>query len=121
MGSLYRRHRTWWLRYSVPDPEHPGRVKAVRESSGTERKTDAQTLLDRRVGAVASGAVVTPRLERLTFAEAAQDVLRDYRTNGKRSVGDVERHLKLHLLPFFGRVRLSAISTPMVREYITRR
>jgi integrase len=121
MGSLYRRHHTWWLRYSIADPERPGRVKVVRESSGTERKTDAQTLLDRRVGAIASGTVVTPRLERLTFAEAAQDVLRDYRVNGKRSVADVERHLKLHLLPFFGQVRLSAISTPTVREYITRR
>jgi integrase len=55
---------------------------------------------------------------RLTFTAAARDVLDDYRMNGRRSLPDVERHVRLHLAPFFGRRRMAAISTADVRRYV---
>src|SRR5438309_8290447 len=41
--------------------------------------------------------------------------------NRKRSLLDVERHVRLHLGPFFGRRRLAAITTADVRRYVLRR
>ena len=66
--------------------------------------------------------VVTRRpLPRLTFSIAARGVLDDYRMNRKRSIVDVQRHVRLHLAPFFGRRRMAAITTADVRRYVARR
>jgi len=54
-------------------------------------------------------------------SDAARDLLNDYRTNGKRSLVDVQRHVRMHLEPFFGRRRMSAITTADVRQYVARR
>lgn len=58
---------------------------------------------------------------RLTFRAAVRDVLDDYRINRRRSLPDVERHVRLHLDPFFGRHPMAAITTAAVRRYIVRR
>ena len=65
-------------------------------------------------------ARVPPR-RRLTFRAAVRDVLDDYRMNRKRSLRDVERHVRLHLAPFFGRRRMATITTADVRRYVLRR
>src|SRR5438046_8377586 len=41
--------------------------------------------------------------------------------NRKRSLLDVERHVRLHLGPFIGRRRLAAITTADIRRYVLRR
>src|SRR5207249_8178917 len=64
---------------------------------------------------------VGPPIPRLTFRAAVRDVLDDYRINRKRSLVDVERHVRLHLAPFFGRRRMAAITTTDVRRYVVRR
>ena len=63
----------------------------------------------------------TLRLPQITFLSAVRDVLDDYRLNHRRSRADVERHFRLHLLPFFGRRRMAAITTADVRRYVARR
>jgi integrase len=55
------------------------------------------------------------------LATAIQDVLTDYRINRRRSLGDVQRHVRLHLAPFFGRRRMAAITTADVRRYVAQR
>ena len=65
--------------------------------------------------------VLTPPLPGPTFRAAVRDVLDDYRMNRKRSLLDVERHVRLHLGPFFGRRRLAAITTADIRRYVLRR
>jgi len=60
-------------------------------------------------------------LPRLTFRIAVRHVLDDYRINRRRSLTDVERHVRLHLAPFFGRRRMAALTTADVRRYIVRR
>jgi len=64
---------------------------------------------------------VGPPIPRLTFRAAVRDVLDDYRINRKRSLADVERHVRLHLGPFFDRRRMAAITTGDVRRYVVRR
>ncbi len=58
---------------------------------------------------------------RLTFHAAVRDVLDDYRMNGRRSLADVERHVRLHLAPAFGRRRLADIGAADVRRYVLAR
>jgi integrase len=55
---------------------------------------------------------------RLRFADLAGDVVNDYRVNGKRSINDVERRFRKHLLPFFGRKLASSINASDVRQFI---
>ena len=106
MGTIYRRKdsKKLWIKYYKDG-------RASYESSGSTRRKDAEKLLKLREGDVARGVPVTPQVGRLRFDEAAKDVVNDYRTNGKRSLRDIERRLRLHLLPYFGRQRMTAIST----------
>jgi len=64
---------------------------------------------------------VSVPIPRLTFRTAVRDVLDDYRVNRRRSLADVERHVRLHLMPQFGRRRMAAITTAHVRRYVIRR
>ena len=66
-------------------------------------------------------ALVRTALTGPTFRAAVRDVLDDYRMNRKRSLLDVERHVRLHLGPFFGRRRLAAITPADIRRYALRR
>ena len=114
MGQLKRRGSIWWVRYY-----RDGR--RFEESTRSDRREDAVRLLKVREGDVARGLPVTPKIGRLRFDEAADDVLNDYRVNGKRSLDDVRRRFVLHLLPFFGGRRMSTLATPDVRVYIAQR
>ncbi len=70
---------------------------------------------------VAPRTILTPSLHPLTFRAATREVLDDYRMNRKRSLVDVQRHVRLHLEPFFGRRRMAAITTADVRRYAAQR
>jgi len=114
MGELKKRGQIWWVRYYRDGRRH-------EESSHSDLREDAVRLLKVREGDVARGLPVTPKIGRLRFDEAADDVLNDYRVNGKRSLDDVQRRFTLHLTPFFGGRRLSTVTTPDVREYVAQR
>jgi len=95
MGQLKRRNRIWWIRYYRDG-------KRYEESSGSEKENDARKLLRLREGDIERGVAATPNVSRIRFEEAAEDVINDYRTNGKRSLDDLDRRIKKHLTPFFG-------------------
>lgn len=116
MGCVYRRKdsKRWWIKYIRSG-------KPYHESSGSERKKDAVDLLKRREGDIVRGVAVTPKIHKFRFEDAAEDVLNDYRTNGKRSLVVVERRIRKHLTPFFAGWRMANISTTHVREYIAKR
>src|SRR6516225_9709009 len=116
MGSIYRQKESkfWWIKYY-----RNGRP--YRESTGSDRESDARRLLRLREGDIERGVAVSPRVGRVTVEEAAADVLNDYRVNGRRSLDDVERRLRRHLLPFFCGRRLASIATADVRAYIAKR
>jgi hypothetical protein len=60
-------------------------------------------------------------MARVTFDQAAAEVVANYRINRKRSLADVQRRITLHLTPFFEHRRLSTIDKRDVRQYITAR
>ena len=60
------------------------------------------------------------RSGKFTFDDAVQDVVTDYRVNGKRTTEDVERRIALHLAPYFGGRRMAAITTDL-RAFVAHR
>lgn len=113
MGELKLRGRIWWIRYY-----RNGR--RFEESAGSQRK-GRRAALRLREGDIARGLPVSPKIGRLTFEDAAADVIADYQANGKRSLAVTARRIRKHLTPFFGGRRMAAITTSDVRAYIVKR
>jgi integrase len=116
MGSVYSRPRSpyLWIKYY----QH-GRV--VRESTETTNPTVARRMLRAREGDVEHGIPIDPQVGRITFDEAAKDVLNDYKANRKRTYADTKRRIKKHLAPFFGNKRMSSITTSDIRAFVAKR
>ena len=109
-----REQSVWWIKYQVA-----GRPVCV--SAGSERKEDAKKLLREREHLVDIGAAITAQVNRVTFEDAAADLITDYQTNRRRSLRVVELRITKHLAPFFGRRRLMTISTVDVRAFTAKR
>src|SRR5437899_8798431 len=103
MGSVFRQKGVWRIQYY-----REGRPYI--ESSHSHHKDDAVRLLKLREGAIAKGVPVAPKIGRLRFEEAAQDLVDEYRLNNRDSLDELERRIKLHLKPFFGGRRMATIT-----------
>src|SRR5262249_26203329 len=114
-GELILRGKTWYLRYY----DHRGRRR--QESSGSEKRTEAEKTLRQRLKAKDDGLPVGPDVGKVRFAEAAKDLINDYQITGKRSLAVAQRRIDKHLTPFFGSMRMVAITTSEVRAYIAKR
>src|ERR1700730_16213329 len=132
MGSLYKRKQkltdgtsrelpTIWIKYYQNG-------RAVRESTGTTKETVARRMLRAREGDVEHGIPITPKMGRVTFEDAAADLLNDYKINGKKTYAQPKRRVRLHpgavgadgRRLFSGR-RLSSISTSDIRAFVAAR
>jgi integrase len=114
VGCIYKRGRIYWVKYS-----RTGR--AYYESSGSKKHEDARRLLRLREGDIEKGLPVTPRVGRMRFQEAASDLEREYMVNERRSLADLQRRIRLHLVPFFGKCRMAHVTTADVRRYTDER
>jgi hypothetical protein len=114
-GSVWRKRRMWWFAYTGPDG------KRVAESSGSERKGDAERLLRKRLGAKEHVLPVVPNAEKLTFVQAKDASLADARAHELRSIDEVERRVEKHLLPFFGSRSLASLTGSDVLAYVAHR
>ena len=125
MGSLYKRKQkmpddtyhelaTWWIKYYQGG-------RAVRESTGTTKEPVARRILRTREGDVERGIPIVPQMGRITFEDAAEDLLNDYKVNGKRTHDHVKRRIDLALKPAFKGKRLLSITTSEIRAYVATR
>jgi integrase len=116
MGSVYSRKRSpyLWIKYH----QHG---RPVRESTGTKNETVARRMLRAREGDVEHGIPIDPKVGRVTFHEAAEDMLNDYKANRKKTYIDAKRRINKHLAPFFGNKRMSSVTTSDVRAFIAKR
>ena len=112
MGRIYRQagRSHWQLKYS-----RDGQV--IFESARTADRAAAKRLLRQREAAIDRGEPVHLKVRRFGFDEAARDLLNDYQIQGYRSRSCVERHIRLHLAPFFGGRPLVKITAIKVRAY----
>lgn len=93
----------------------------VRESSHSTKDSDAEKLLRRRIGEIEAGTFTGPKLMKISVDELAEDLMAEYRANGRKSLPDVEARWRLHLKPFFGGLRAVLITTQLVDKYKARR
>lgn len=113
MGLIYKRGKTWWIKYYRNG-------KPFYESSGSEKETEAKRLLKSREGSVADGKFYGLKIERITFDELAEDLLNDYRINARKSLDRVELSVK-HLKKFFGGTKAANITSGEIQRYILKR
>lgn len=113
MGSIYLRGSTYWIKYYRGG-------KPYRESSHSNKKGDADRLLKLREGQVAENRFYGLKPEKIRFEELAQDVINDYKINGKRSLKRAEQCLN-HLSDYFQDTRAIDITTDRIRAYILHR
>jgi integrase len=115
MGMIYKRgeSRFYWIKYYRNG-------QPIRESTGTDKETEAKRILREKEGDIAAGRPVVPHADRVRFEELAEDFLNDYRVNRKRSLDRAERSVK-HLTRYFAGWKAINISTPAVRAYIAKR
>jgi integrase len=112
-GSVFRFKGTgnWWIKYHRNG-------KPVRENSHSPKVKDAERLLKRRMGEIAAGMWTGPKIDRTMMAELYQDLEREYRINGRKSIGHLKARWKLHLEPLFGALKASQVTSETVGRYI---
>ena len=126
MGHIYK--RTWkdkqgdirqsdifWIKYY-----RDGRP--FYESSQSTKEGDAKRLLKDREGDIVTGAPISPKMGSRKFKELSEDILTDNRIDGKKSHKHTELRFRLHLLPYFGHLKASLISTSsIIQKYVAKR
>jgi hypothetical protein len=112
--NIYLRGSIWWVQYS-----HRGRQ--VRESSHSTVYAEADRLLKKRQGEVVTGKFAGLEPDRVTVFELFKEVEQDCRDNLRSSLPQVLSRLKNHLIPSFGRIRASALSSDHVARYRAKR
>lgn len=113
MGMLYLRGKTYWIKHYMNG-------RPIRESTGTSKLREAERFLKDREGRVVQGAPILPRLDRIRFAEAAEDLLEHYQTTGSRNMRDVNTKMK-PLRACFDHIRLVNIDAASVTKYVNQR
>ena len=125
MGSLYRPKYTykngqthissiWWIQYYCCG-------KCVRESSQSVDHAEAKRLLKRREGEGTKGRITMSMTHKVPFSELAALVEADYKINHFRSFVDIELRHRLHILPYFGKMRATQIGEADIDRYILKR
>lgn len=113
MGTVYIRGKTWWIKYYRNG-------KPYYESARTKNETEAKRKLRLREGQIADNKFPGLRVEKILFNELTQDLINDYKMNGRKSLERVEHSLK-HLNAYFMGMRASNITTDLIQRYIVKR
>lgn len=124
MGHVYRRGKTWWIKYFVNG-------KANYESSRSDSQQAAEKLLKKKEGDVARGKKVSAKQSQFRFDEARDDLLNarridvaapseELKQRKLRNLKKLEGRIAKHLTPFFSKRRMEDIDTSLLRVYIRR-
>jgi integrase len=99
----------WWISYTVGG-------RRIRESAKTTRKGEAEGMLRQRLEDAGQGGPLQRDLERVTFDQLEEAILRDYRRNGFRSLPRLKTSLR-HLRGYFGGWAVPAIDAAAIDRY----
>jgi integrase len=104
---------TWWISFS-----HRG--KRIRESSHSEKRTDAVKLLMKKLAEHGKGQPLVPDADRTTFEQLVTMLIDNYKANGRRSLDKLNSRFN-HLRSFFGMDRAIDITTDRIDRYVAAR
>jgi len=108
-GYIYQRGPVWWIRYSVHG-------KDFRESSGSEKDTDAMRLLKSRWQEVGRGRFIGPSADRVMMDDLLDALEVNYTINGRRSLGTLKGRI-WHLRAAFGNMRAMDVTEERIERY----
>jgi integrase len=110
MGAIYLRGNTYWVKYYRDG-------KPYRESSKSQKESDAKRLLRQREGQIVEGKFPGLQINRITFNDLAADLAADYSINGKKSAWRADISIR-HLKERFGGVKVVNITSTTIHAYI---
>jgi integrase len=115
-GSIYQRPDSpvYWMKYSRNG-------KTFRESTKCADPDKAEKKLKKRLAEIITGTFVGPQTERVRVSELAEDFLREYRINERKTVDDAERRWETHLKPFLGYMRAVDVTSSVLARYVDER
>lgn len=87
MGTIYKRGAVYWIKYYRNG-------KPYRESTRSTKELEAKRMLKLREGQVAEGRFPGLQVERVRFEELAEDLITDYKVNGKKSLERAEHSVE---------------------------
>ena len=109
-----RESSVYWCKYYMNG-------RPVRESTKCTKEQDARRFLKLREGAVATGAPIPPRIDRVLYDELAEDLVTFYKTTGRwKNLDDVHDRLA-RLNAFFKGYRATAVMPDVIARYIAKR
>ncbi len=116
VGEIIKRGRIYYIRY------YDGKGRRRLETTKSTDRNEAEKSLRKRLSAKDAGVLPEAAIGSLTLKEATDDLIADYKTNGRKSLRDVRGKISMHLHPFFGeRRRMVSIGTPEIRRFIAER
>jgi integrase len=115
-GSLYRQKSSanWSIQYYRNG-------KVYRQTTGTTNRRRAERMLAKKLAEIATHTFIPPRAERILVEELAQDMLRDYQNNGRKSLDDAKARWEKHLQPVFGQLRAANVNNDDLTGYVSGR
>jgi site-specific recombinase XerD len=113
MGSIYKRGNIYWIKYYRNG-------KPYRESTKSKKEADAKRLLKKREGEISDDKLPGIYFDRIRFDELAEDLIRDYRLNGRKSIDRVKQAV-VHLRGTFQDERITDITTLQIEKYVEKR
>ena len=115
-GSIFKQagSRFLWIAY------RDANGKLLRESSGSEKPTDAQKLLRDRMGKADTGNAVTSEIRRITVETLYEGLLAEYKKENQ-DVGWAKGRWTTHLESFFSSMRAVNVGTRQINGYIAKR
>ncbi len=120
-GTIYQRGDAFWLKYYRDgQPIRESVAKSLNKAPGDVTEAEARKLLNQRLGKIANGEPIALQAERVRVGELLDDLLTEYRVNGRRSQ-ERAKYSVAHLRGFFGPARAQALDPSRVRDYIAQR
>jgi integrase len=113
IGTVYRQggRGPWWIQYWV-------RGRRVRESSGSDKRSDAVRLLKQRIGDVSSGKPLGPDTARTSFRDLVRIIEDNYAANRRKT--DLHRYI-VRLAKAFGSDLAVNITSDRLTNYTAAR
>lgn len=108
-GTIEARKNGFRIRYTD--------LNGIRQSEHYATRELAELHLHQRLAELSAGIPVSSQPNTVTFKELAADVITDYELNKRRSINDARDRFRCHLLPVFGKMKASRITTAQIKTY----
>ena len=97
-----------------------GTIATAKDSQRvlTLRSKQAEALLKKRIGEIATGDFVTPTDRRVTVEQVYQLLLADYRMNDRASLEGAEQRWNKRLKQAFGDLKASQVTTELLNKFV---